>query len=100
MFGHFLENDMQTPPLSPRLLKVAYTVLGLIDFSTTFSVFPDLDENNFDYVSEDYNKMNKILLENIFSRKKMLTNFFIEFFLGNVSKKNSIKSEHNFKKCV
>ena len=36
-----------SPPPSLRLSKVAVTVLGLADFSTTFSVLPDFDENLF-----------------------------------------------------
>ena len=51
------------PSTSPRLSEVAYTVLGLTDLSTTFSILPDFDENNFEYVTGDHNKMNKIPLE-------------------------------------
>ena len=66
--------------LPPGLSKVAYTVLGLTNFSTTFSILPDFDDINFEYVSEDYNKMNKFPLENIFTRKKMTTYYFLHFF--------------------
>ena len=91
MFGFFLENDMQTPLPSPFLPPLKSDVYSsrTTDFSTTFSVLPNSDGNNFEYVSEDCSEMNKISFANSFSRKKNVDKLFSIIFFKETYKKNA-----------